>query len=67
MFFIDFRERGREGERERETSVASPTCLTGAQTRNLGTCPEWKLNLRPFGSQRMLRPSHLASKEADWS
>ena len=44
---IDFRERGREEEKhrcEKETSVASPTCLTGDWTHNpgihLATWPE---------------------------
>ena len=34
--FIDFRERGAGAEREKLQSVASCTCPTGDQTRNLG-------------------------------
>ena len=43
--FIDFRERGAGAEREKLQSVASCTCPTGDQTRNLGICPDWETNL----------------------
>ena len=51
---IDFRGRGREGERERNINVreismvASSSCPSGDQTHNLGTCPDWESNWQPF-------------------
>ena len=60
--FIAFRDRGRE---ERETLIG---CLapvprwgiirawTGDQTRNLGTCPDWKSNPLPLSYWTMLKP-----------
>ena len=53
MLFI-FRERGREGERGRETSMCG--CLsyvtpTGDLAYNPGVCPDWESNQQPFGSQ----------------
>ena len=52
ILFI-FRERGREGERVRKTSMCG--CLSRPPTRDQpavpGTCPDWELNLRLFGSQ----------------
>ena len=48
-----FREKGREGEREGEKHqcvVASHVALTGNLARNLGICPDWESNRRPFGS-----------------
>ena len=57
-FCIAFRQRrgvGRERERkkhpcEREISISCLLIctLTRDQTRNLGMCPDWKLNLWPF-------------------
>ena len=59
MFFIDFRERGRGGEREeeRETSMWKRNIdqfppihiLTGDWTLNLGMCPSLESNPQPFG------------------
>ena len=53
-----FRERGREGERERnipmwETHrlVASQMPPTEALARNPGMCPDWESNWQPFGLQ----------------
>lgn len=59
FYFIDFRERQGEGERERETSMwerniapLSPGCtLTGDRTWNLGMCPNRELNWWPLGAQ----------------
>ena len=53
----DSRERGREGERGRETSMAErnmdwlPLIWTPTwdRTWNLGMCPDWELNPWPFG------------------
>ena len=53
ILFI-FRERGREGEREREKHqcmVASLMPPAGDLARNPGMCADWELNQRPFGSQ----------------
>ena len=56
--FIDFyTERETEGEKGREISMSErninwlpPVCTpTGDQTHNLGMCPDWGLNLQPFG------------------
>ena len=39
--FVDFRKRGREGERERNFSLLPGAHIpTGDQTQNLGMCPE---------------------------
>ena len=49
-----FLERGREAEREgkkQQCVVASHTPPTGDLARNPGMCPDWGLNLQPFGSQ----------------
>ena len=58
FFFTRFylfisRERGREGERgeKHQCVVASHAPPTGDAARNPGMCPDWELNLRPFGSQ----------------
>ena len=55
---IDFRQKGREGERERNINVrekhgsaASSSAPGRDQTHNLGLCPERESNLLPFGSQ----------------
>ena len=46
--FIDFRESGRE--RERNIDWLPPVhALTRDWTQNLGMCPDWELNLQPFG------------------
>ena len=54
---ISFREREREGEKggekhQLERNIASPMHLTGDQTRNLGTCPDWSgtRNLPVYGA-----------------
>ena len=53
-----FRERGREGGRERNInvreihrSVAYHVPPPGDLAHNPGTCPDWESNWRPFGSQ----------------
>ena len=53
FYLFNFRERGRDGEREGEKhqSVASYTPPTEDLAHNPGMCPGWELNLRPFGSQ----------------
>ena len=52
ILFI-FRQRGREGEREREKQcvVASHAPPTGDLDHNPGMCPDWELNWWPFGYQ----------------
>ena len=53
ILFI-FRERGEEGEREREKHqcvVASHRPPTGDPAHNPGMCPDWELNRQPFGLQ----------------
>ena len=56
ILFIYFRERGRDGERERNIDVqkkyqlvASCTPPTGNQAHNPGMCPDWESNQWPFG------------------
>ena len=59
LFFLKFhlflfRERGREGERERKKHqcvVASREPPSGDLAHNPSMCPDWELNWRPFGSQ----------------
>ena len=49
-----FRERGREGEREKEKHqcvVASCVPPTGDLAGNAGMCPDWELNQQTFSSQ----------------
>ena len=49
-----FRERGREGDREREKHqcvVASHMPPTGDLVRNPGMCSDWELNQQPVGSK----------------
>ena len=44
---------GREGEKEGEKHqcvVASHASPTGDLAHNLGTCPDWESNQRPFSS-----------------
>ena len=54
LFLKDlFLERGKEGEREgdkQQCVVASPVPPTGDLACNLGMCPDWESNQRPFGS-----------------
>ena len=55
-FIYLFLERGEGREKEREKNVhvqlvASHTPPTGDLARNPDMCPEWELNLLPFGSQ----------------
>ena len=53
ILFI-FRARGREGERwgeKHQCVVASLTAPTGHLAHDPGMCPDWELNLQPFGSQ----------------
>ena len=47
---IDFRERGREGERRRNIDwLPLVYTSTGDQTCNPDMCPEWESNPQPFG------------------
>ena len=53
FYLFIFRERGREGVREGEKHqrvVASHIPPTGDVAHNLGMCPDWESNWRPFGS-----------------
>ena len=54
FYLFIFRKRGGEGEREEEKHqcvVALHTPHTGDLARNLSMCPDWELNLWPFGLQ----------------
>ena len=44
---IDFREEGREGERERNIDVR----------KKRGICPDWELNQQPFTLQNDTEPT----------
>ena len=52
FLFIYFREKGREGERGRETLIG---CLSHDPNQELGPqpgmCPDWDSNQQPFGWQ----------------
>ena len=53
--FIDSTEKGREGgvekEREKRHDRLLPThAPTRDRTHNQGMCPDWELNLQPFGA-----------------
>ena len=51
---FNFRERGKEGEREGEKQqcvVTSHTPPTGNLACNPGMCPDWESNQWPFGLQ----------------
>ena len=51
MYFI-FRQRGREGERGRETSMVTYCVPPAADlAHNPGMCPDGESNQRPFGPQ----------------
>ena len=49
-----FLERGREKERKRNIGVSQAP--TGALAHNPAMCPDWELNLQPFGSLVALSP-----------
>ena len=53
FYLLIFRERGREGERERDKHwlVASHVPSAGDLACNPGTCPDWESNQQSFGSQ----------------
>ena len=55
IFYLFFRERGREGEEregeERQCVVTSHVPPTGDLACNPGMCPNWELNWWPFGLQ----------------
>ena len=56
---FNFRERGREGEREGEKYqcvVASGMASTGDLARNPGVFPDWESNWQLFASQPVLNP-----------
>ena len=50
FYLFIFRERGKEGEKH-QCVVASCTPPTGDLACNLGICPDWESNRRPFGLQ----------------
>ena len=58
--FIDFRERGRERERNLYQLSPRVRSLTGDQTRNLGMCPDWELQLFGVRGQCSNQLSHPA-------
>ena len=68
FFFLRFdlvleRGEGREKERERNISwLPLIHALTGGQTCNPGTCPDWALNQRPFALREDTQPT-----EPHWS
>ena len=51
IYLFIFRERGREGKREKHQYVVT-CCITptGGLACNPGMCPEWESNQRPLGS-----------------
>ena len=61
FYLFIFRERGREGERERNINVWLPLVLprTGDLARNPGMCPDWESNWWPFGSQAHTQSTEL--------
>ena len=61
ILFI-FRERGREGERDKEKHqcvVASHTPPPGDLVPNPGMCTDWELNQQHFGSQAHVQSTEL--------
>ena len=65
LYLFIFRKRGREGEREGEKHqcvFASHMAPTGDLAHNLGMCPDWESNWRPFGPQPMLNPLSYSSQ-----
>ena len=62
ILFI-FRERGREGESERNINVWLPLARPPLGLAcNPGMCPDWESNQRPFGPQPMLNPLSYTSQ-----
>ena len=53
FIYLFFRERGREGERQRNINVCLPLLcpLLGGTWPAPGTWSDWELNPQPFGSQ----------------
>ena len=54
FYLFIFRQKGMEGEREGEIYqcvVASHAHPTGDLAHNLGMCPDWESNQRPFDFQ----------------
>ena len=61
-FYLFFRGRGREGEREgvkHQCVVAPCTPPIGDLARNPGMCPDWVSNQKPFGSQARAQSAKL--------
>ena len=56
FFSTAFRERGREKEKYRCKREADWLPLVRAPTRDQ-MCPDWGLNLQPFGYRMMLQPA----------
>ena len=50
MFYVLFRERGREGG-GRNIACLSHSPQTGELARNPGMCPDWESNQQPCSSQ----------------
>ena len=54
FYLFNFRERGKEGEREGEKHqyvLASPMSPAGDLAHNPGTSSDWESNQQPFGLQ----------------
>ena len=61
-FIYIFLEVGREGQKEGEKHqcvVASHMPPTGGLACNSGTCPDWKSNQQPFGSQASTQSTEI--------
>ena len=62
FYLFIFREKWREGEREGQKNpcvVASHVAPTGDLACKPGMCPDWELNLWPFGSQARAQSTEL--------
>ena len=69
ILFI-FRERETEGEREGEKHqcvVASCATPPGDMARDLGMCPDWESNWRPFSSQAGTQSTELHQPGLEFS
>ena len=53
FYLFIFRERKGGRKRGRETSCVVASCMSplGDLAHNIGICPDWESNWRPFGSQ----------------
>ena len=70
IYLFIFRERWRDGEWEGEKhgcvrdTVAFHTLPIGGLDCSSGMCPDWELNLWPFGSRPALNPLSHTSKDS---